>query len=110
MTRTEDNYFSKVLEKNDTALAPMAGFTDTAFRKVCHLYSVDLMISEMISAKGLYYGNENTTDLLRLFEGESDTGVQIFGEDKDIMAYITSKYLNETNFSFIDINMGCPVK
>lgn len=67
-----------------------------------------MVISEMISAKGLFYGSRKTELLLRTDEKEAPAGVQLFGSDPDIMAGEAAK-LSGRGFSFIDINMGCPV-
>ena len=67
----------------------------------------------MVSAKGLFYGSKNTFPLMEtnvLEHSDCKTGIQIFGSDADIMGEVTKKYLNDTDFDFIDINMGCPMK
>lgn len=68
------------------------------------------MYTEMVSAKGMYYKNANTNELLRLSTNEDLTGVQIFGSDEYFLSEAVKTYLNESEFKFIDINMGCPVK
>lgn len=87
-------------------LAPLAGYTDIAFRSMCREYGAGLTYTEMVSAKGLIYGNENTKDLLRLHSTETPSSVQIFGCDPDIMARAVQKI----EADIIDINMGCPVR
>lgn len=87
-------------------LAPLAGFTDIAFRSICREYGAGLTYSEMVSAKGLVYGNEKTEDLLRLYDNETPSAVQIFGSEPDIMA----RAISQIKADIIDINMGCPVK
>lgn len=87
-------------------LAPLAGFTDIAFRSMCREYGAGLTYTEMVSAKGLIYGNENTNDLLRLHQNETPSAVQIFGCDPDIMA----RAVTQIKADIIDINMGCPVR
>ncbi|MBR2780345.1 MAG: tRNA dihydrouridine synthase DusB [Eubacteriaceae bacterium] len=110
MTKTGTDYFRKTLEINDVLLAPMAGVTDVAFRRVCLGRGALLMYTEMVSAKGLVYRNENTRFLLEMGEEEKATGVQIFGSDEAFLSAAVRDWLNETSFAFIDINMGCPVK
>ena len=110
MTRTGTDYFRRTLETNDVLLAPMAGVTDVAFRRMCLGRGALLMYTEMVSAKGLVYRNANTAFLLELGEGESSTGVQIFGSEEDFLSAAVRDHLNDTDFAFIDINMGCPVK
>lgn len=89
-------------------LAPMAGVTDVSFRTLCYLQGCSFAYTEMISAKGLYYNDKKTKELLIRGEQEPYLGVQIFGSDPDIMAHAVT-YLNTLNIDLIDINMGCPV-
>ncbi len=110
MTKTNDNYFTKLFKVNDLVLAPMAGVTDAAFRSICFEFGAGLMYTEMVSAKGMCYENANTHFLLELAPNENTTGVQIFGSDEHFMSEAVKRYLNESSFKFIDINMGCPVK
>lgn len=87
----------------------MAGITDLPFRVLCKEMGADVLVSEMISAKGMMYGNKNTAPLLAYKEEEHPIGVQIFGSEPDIMASQVSA-LEECGFDFIDVNMGCPVQ
>jgi nifR3 family TIM-barrel protein len=97
-----------VLE-NNIFLAPMAGVTDISFRGLCKEMGCGLVYTEMISAKALYYGSENTQALLRIAEEEKPVAIQIFGRDPKIMAEVSEKYLNDReDICIIDINMGCP--
>lgn len=89
-------------------LAPMAGITDLAFRLLCKEQGCDAVVTEMISAKALYYGNKNTIPLMETQEEEQPIGVQIFGSDPELMGQMAHKIENR-GFAFIDINMGCPV-
>ncbi len=89
-------------------LAPMAGITDLPFRILCKEQGADVMVTEMISAKALYYGNKNTAPLLKTEERERPIGVQIFGSEPELMGQMARK-IEDRGFSFIDINMGCPV-
>lgn len=93
--------------KNGVFLAPMAGITDKAFRVLCEEQGASMTFTEMVNCKGMYYDDKKTFKLLEVFPKEKNVGVQIFGKDPDIMADIVSR-LNETRFSVIDINMGCP--
>jgi nifR3 family TIM-barrel protein len=94
--------------KNNLLLAPIAGFSDAGFRALCLRYGAGLTFTEMVSAKGLYYKNENTKDLLFTHGEEQPKGVQLFGKEPEIIAHaIASKEL--APFDIIDINMGCPV-
>lgn len=89
-------------------LGPMAGVTDLAFRLLCKEQGCDVVVTEMISAKALYYGNKNTIPLLQTDERETPAGVQIFGSDPVLMGQMAHK-IEDRGFAFVDINMGCPV-
>lgn len=93
---------------NTLHLAPMAGVTDLPFRIICKEYGADGLTTEMVSAKGLYYNNAKTADLMRLDEREKPTAIQIFGSDPDIIAEIIPRVI-EFGASSVDINMGCPM-
>lgn len=93
--------------KNNIFLAPMAGVTDLAFRKMCVRYGAGLVYSEMVSSKALYYNDKKTMGLLKTCDEESPLAVQIFGSDPDIMADTACKALS-TGGKILDINMGCP--
>ena len=93
--------------ENNVFLAPMAGVTDLPFRKICRRYGAGLVYSEMVSAKGLYYNDKKTANLMRIDDDERPCAIQIFGSDADIMAEIIPKVM-EMKPDIIDINMGCP--
>ena len=92
--------------KNNFLLAPMAGFSECVFRKICAQAGAGMVETEMVSAKGMLYGNENTLDLLR--HGKECTAVQLFGNEPAVFADVVAMP-NLADFSVIDINMGCPV-
>ena len=95
--------------KNNVFLAPMAGVTDISFRGLCKKQGCGLVYTEMVSAKALYYGSENTKQLLRISEEEMPVAAQIFGNDPKIMANVVKEHLNKRDdICIIDINMGCP--
>lgn len=95
--------------ENSVFLAPMAGVTDISFRGLCKEMGCGLVYTEMVSAKALYYGSENTQALLRIADEEKPVAAQIFGRDPDIMAKICEEHLNSRDdICIIDINMGCP--
>lgn len=87
-------------------LAPMAGIADLAFRELCVQYGAAYTVSEMVSAKGLTMGDRKSAQLLTL-GNDRPAGVQIFGDDPDIMAQAAVKCL-QFEPDIIDINMGCP--
>jgi len=89
------------------ALAPMAGVADRAFRRLCVDYGAAYVVSEMVSCKGLCFGDRKSEELLMLDEDEHPAAVQLFGDDPDIMARAAEKAL-AAGPEIIDINMGCP--
>ncbi len=93
--------------KNNVVLAPMAGVTDLPYRLLCIEQGVGLVYTELISAKGLYYENDKTNDMLITDSREKPSTIQIFGSDAKIMGAIAKK-LNSYDFDILDINMGCP--
>lgn len=95
--------------KNNVFLAPMAGVTDISFRGLCKEQGCGLVYTEMVSAKALYYGSDNTKKLLRISEEEKPVAVQIFGNDPDIMAKVVEENFNSRDdICIVDVNMGCP--
>lgn len=95
--------------KNNVFLAPMAGVTDISFRGLCKEMGCGLVYTEMVSAKALYYGSDNTKALLRIADEEKPVAAQIFGNDPKIMAEVVQKYFNPMeDICILDINMGCP--
>ena len=93
--------------ENNVFLAPMAGVTDSAFRRICRRFGCGLVYTEMVSAKALYYGDKKTNRMLAAHEEEKPFAVQIFGSEPDIMAQMASAAV-ATGASLLDINMGCP--
>lgn len=94
--------------KDKLILAPMAGITDLPFRLLCKEQGCDILYSEMVSAKAIYYNNRNTEPLLMFEEQEHPLGLQLFGSDAKIMAEMAAR-VEQRGYDFIDINMGCPV-
>lgn len=94
---------------NNVFLAPMAGVTDIVYRTICKSFGVALVYTEMVSAKGLYYKDVKTKELMKINPLNRPEALQIFGSDPDIMSYVVETYINErTDIDIIDINMGCP--
>ncbi len=93
---------------NKIILAPMAGICDLPFRLLCKEQGCDILYTEMVSAKGMYYNNKNTGPLIMTDEREKPVGVQLFGSEPELMADQAVR-LEDKGFAFIDINMGCPV-
>lgn len=94
--------------ENNVFLAPLAGYTNYAFRRLCKGLGAGLCYTEMVSAKGLKYGSENTAELLYTDEKEGTAAVQIFGSDPEIMRS-ACEHERVAPFPVVDINMGCPV-
>ncbi len=102
---------------NPVMLAPMAGVTDNVYRVICRNMGADMLVSEMISAKGMHYNDLKTAVLAEIKKESSPCAVQIFGSDPEIMAEAAVKlekgeykgFCSESLPCAIDINMGCPV-
>lgn len=95
--------------ENPVVMAPMAGITNMAFRKIIKDFGAGLVYSEMVSDKALCYGNNKTIDMLQVDEGEHPVSIQLFGGEVDTMVK-AAKYIDvHSNCDIIDINMGCPV-
>lgn len=90
-------------------LAPMAGVSDLAYRVIAKKMGASLTTAEMVSAKGLYYRNEKTKEMLKIDSDEHPVALQLFGSDPDIMAW-GAKIMEQAGPDFIDINMGCPMQ
>ena len=94
--------------ENNVFMAPLAGYTDFAFRSLCLSYGAGLAFTEMVSANGLLYGSRATKELLFTADGEKVKAVQLFGSDPLVMKEaVLSEAL--APFDVIDVNMGCPV-
>ena len=94
--------------ENNLVLGPMAGVTDLPFRLLCKEQGAGRLCMEMVSAKGIYYNNKNTEQLLAIDEREHPVSLQLFGSDPEIMSEMAKK-IEERPFDILDINMGCPV-
>ena len=94
-------------------LAPMAGFSDYAMRRICREYGAEYSVTEMVSAKAVVYGDKKTERLARITESEGMCALQIFGSEPSVMAEAAGRLSaaidNGAPPVAIDINMGCPV-
>jgi tRNA-dihydrouridine synthase B len=90
-------------------LAPMAGYSDSPYRRIAKSHGSALVYTELISAEGVVRANRKTGDLLRFYEDERPVGIQLFGGDPHVMAE-AAKRVGDLNPDFIDINMGCSVR
>lgn len=93
---------------NNVLSAPLAGYTNYPFRRLVKGYGAGLCFTEMVSAKGLKYGSENTEELLYTRADEGVCAVQIFGSEPDTMR-LACEHRALAPFPIVDINMGCPV-
>jgi tRNA-dihydrouridine synthase B len=95
--------------ENNIILAPMAGITDLTFRTICKEFGAGLVSTEMVSAKGLYYKDKKTEELMKSNEHDRPLALQIFGNEPAILAFVVENIINDMkNIDIIDINMGCP--
>ena len=91
-------------------LAPMAGVSESPFRRLCHQHGADVVVTEFLSAEGIRRDNPATIDKLRFSPEERPIGVQIFGADPAAMAEAAAMVTDLFQPDFVDINFGCPVK
>lgn len=95
--------------ENQIILAPMAGVSNSPFRKLTRTFGAGLVFAEMVSDKGLMYDNEKTKKLLYMTDIEKPMAQQIFGSDLETMVKAAIYIDENSNCDIIDINMGCPV-
>src|SRR6478735_1985921 len=91
-------------------LAPMAGVSESPFRRLCRRFGADVVVTEFLSAEGIRRENEATISKLRLSPDEHPIGVQIFGADPQAMAEAARFVTDVFAPDFVVINFGCPVK
>lgn len=89
-------------------LAPLAGITDMAMRRLCREQGASLVCTEMVSAKGLWYGDRKSRKLLELGDDEDAAAFQIFGSDPEVLSFAAKTLRDEKNV-ILDLNVGCPV-
>ncbi|MFA6434048.1 MAG: tRNA-dihydrouridine synthase [Elusimicrobiales bacterium] len=95
--------------RNNLALAPMAGITNAAFRSLCIEGGAGLVVSEMVSAESIRYGNKKSLKLLEVRPSEHPIAMQLFGADPESMA-AAARLAVELGADIVDINAGCPMK
>lgn len=95
--------------ENKVVLGPMAGISNSAFRRIAKEMGCGLIVAEMVSDKAICYGSKKTIDMLYMTDYERPLSQQIFGNDKD--SFVQAALYIEKNMhpDIIDINMGCPV-
>ena len=94
--------------RNPFVLAPLAGITDKSMRSLCAEQGASLVYTEMVSGKGLWYGDRKTGTLLSIGENEGPVAFQLFGSEPEIMAFAAQELRDRDNV-LIDLNVGCPV-
>jgi len=90
-------------------LAPMAGVTDSVFRRLCKEQGADVLVTEFVSADGILHRNQRTREMLNFRAEERPVGVQLFGADPQRMADAARAVIDWVEPDFIDLNFGCPV-
>lgn len=95
--------------KEGLFLAPMAGVTNSIFRRICREKGAGVLTSEFVSADGIMHRNARTRGYVRFTEGERPMGVQLFGGDPERLAEAAKQVIEWVQPDFIDLNFGCPV-
>jgi len=90
-------------------LAPLAGFTDAPFRRMCFEGGADLAYTEMVSAAGLAHGSSPTRHLMEVMEGEGPVACQLFGAKESDIALATCEINLQPRFCELNLNAGCPM-
>ncbi|MBI4388846.1 MAG: tRNA-dihydrouridine synthase family protein [Nitrospinae bacterium] len=105
--RTDGSLISRT--RNPYWMAPMSGITDVCFRQLMDELGAGILVSDLVSAKGLIYGSGKTLGMIRVHANPgTPVGIQLFGESaEDIVA--AGRMIKDTGADFIDINLGCPV-
>lgn len=90
-------------------LAPMAGVTNTVFRRICRQMGADVLTSEFVSAEGILHRNARTRCYLEFDESERPFGIQLFGAEPERLAEAARALVDWVAPDFVDLNFGCPV-
>lgn len=91
-------------------LAPMAGYTDAAFRSLCHAFGAAFSFTEMVNARGTVEGCPRTWHLLETFPDEGPVAAHLYGSEPDVMAEAARRVEATGRFAWVDVNAGCPVR
>ena len=97
----------KIEVSSGILLAPVAGFTDSPFRRIARRHGAGLVVTELVSAEGIVRKNRKTEALLKFHADERPLAIQIFGKDPSVMAHAAA-VVGEYKPDLIDLNMGCP--
>jgi nifR3 family TIM-barrel protein len=109
MSATNRTGFARRPERPVLFLAPMAGVTNSVFRRICKARGADVLTTEFVSAEGIMHRNERTEHYVDFTPEEHPLGVQLFGGDPDQLARGAQAVVDWKQPDFIDINFGCPV-
>ena len=101
--------FLESLSRFPLYLAPMAGVTDKIFRQLCKEQGADVVVTEFVSAEGIFRKNDRTLRYLDFEESERPLGVQLFGADPAHLGEAARSVVEWVRPDFIDLNFGCPV-
>lgn len=104
------DFFSERIASGGAVLAPMAGFTDAPFRKLCREYGSAWAVTEMVSAKGLVLGDRRGIEIGEPYPGEPDLVIQLFASDPALAGPAAQLLVERYRPVALDLNMGCPVK
>ncbi|MBV9390289.1 MAG: tRNA dihydrouridine synthase DusB [Verrucomicrobia bacterium] len=97
------------VDQHPLYLAPMAGVSDSIFRRLCKEQGADVLVTEFVSADGILKRNRHTRNMLRFHDTERPLGAQLFGADPDRMAEAAKAVFEWVQPDFVDLNFGCPV-
>ena len=109
MAQTNTTGFARRPERPVLFLAPMAGVTNSVFRRICKTRGADVLTTEFVSADGIMHRNERTEHYVDFTPEEHPLGVQLFGGDPDQLARGAASVVDWKQPDFIDLNFGCPV-
>lgn len=98
-----------VLIDNPVIVAPLAGVSNLAFRRISKMFGAGLVCNEMVSDKAIYYASRKTFDMCKTDPDEHPVSFQLFGHDVDTVVYAAKFLDTKTDCDIIDFNMGCPV-
>lgn len=104
------NFYQHKLAEGKAVLAPMAGYTDAPFRRLCREFGSSWAVTEMVSAKGLVQGDLRGIEIGEPYAGEPDVVIQVFGGEPEIVAEGGKILYDQYKPDALDLNMGCPVK
>ncbi len=108
MTQKTESYLLENLAQNPFVLAPMAGITDYAFRSLMKRMGAGVVVTELVSSAGIEFRSERTLKLMSFSPEQHPVGIQLFGEDPEILAR-AAQVAEDMGCDFVDLNFGCPV-